>query len=152
MEIKPLWKNHPLALGGFVELVPTNWLYKIRGEDVSSPAGLVDGTLVDMKSLWVNIQSEGLCDPVVIRVGMQSKTFRLEAGNHRIQVFKKYGVEFTPAYVEVTKYCGPNAKNVMTDATHNFTFTDDINTKNIHTGPMKPSAVFMSLDSAAKSF
>jgi hypothetical protein len=152
MEIKPIWKNHPLSLDGFVELVPTDWLYAIRGKDVSPPADLKDGALVDMKTLWSNIQSEGLFDPVVIRVGEKSKTFRLEAGNHRIQVFKKHGVEFTPTYVEVTEYCGPDASNVMTDATHNFFFTKDVNIQNLHIGPAKPSDIFKSLETTTKPF
>ena len=150
MEIKPVWKNHPQSLNGFVELVPTDWLFAIRGKNVSPPADLKDGTLVSLDKLWSNIQSEGLFDPVIIRVGEKSKTFRLEAGNHRIQVFKKHGVKFAPAYVEVTEYCGPEAKSVMTDATHNFDFNDDVQIQNLHAGSMRPSAVFRSLDSVAK--
>lgn len=145
MPLNPKWKTHSLTLAGFVELVPTAWLYKYRGPDVTLSTGLLDGTIVDMEVLWQNIQDEGLYDPVIIRVGKENQKFRLESGNHRIQVFMKYGVIFTPATVQVQDICGPQVKNVFTDATHNFDFTDDINVEVLEFGYIKPTAVFKSL-------
>ena len=145
MPLTPKWKTHPLTLAGHVELVPTAWLYQYRGPDVTPGVDLLDGIIVDMEKLWQNIQEDGLHDPVIIRVGKDNQKFRLESGNHRIQVFMKYGVPFTPATVQVQDTCGPQAANVMTDATHNFDFTDDINSEALVVGYIKPSAVFKSL-------
>ena len=145
MPVTPKWKTHPLTLAGHVELVPTDWLYQYRGSDVTPNVDLLDGTIVDMEKLWLNIQKDGLYDPVIIRVGKDNKKFRLESGNHRIQMFKKYGVAFTPATVEIKDICGPNAVSVMTDATHNFNFIEKINLSGINNGFIKPSLIFKNL-------
>ena len=152
MLLNPKWKTHPLTLAGHVELVPTDWLYQYRGEDVTAGIDSKDGTTLDIESLWQNIQQDGLYDPVIIRVGKENKKFRLEAGNHRIQVFKKYGLEFTPATVQVQDNCGPEVENVMTDATHNFDFTEDFTTKAFEIGYMKPSVIFKSLKGKVQLF
>lgn len=152
MPLTPKWKTHPLTLAGHVELVPTAWLYQYRGRDVTPGVDLLDGTIVDMEKLWQNIQQDGLYDPVIIRVGKENKKFRLESGNHRIQVFMKYGVSFTPATVEVQAMCGPQEGNVMTDATHNFDFTEDIIVDNLEIGFMKPTAVFLNLIGEVESY
>lgn len=152
MPITPKWKNHPLTLAGHVELVPTAWLYQYRGQDVTPNADLLDGTIVDMEKLWLNIQEDGLYDPVIIRVGKDNKKFRLESGNHRIQVFMKYEVPFTPATIQVQDICGPQAQHVMTDATHNFDFTNNMNTVTLSNGYTKPSAFFQNLNYQVESF
>ncbi|MBY0538438.1 hypothetical protein K2P47_03500 [Patescibacteria group bacterium] len=145
MHPNPKWKNHPLTLAGHVELVPTSWLYQYRGVDVTPAADLRDGSLVNLDQLWDDIQSNGLYDPLIIRVGRKNRKFRLESGNHRIQVFMKHGIPFTPATVEVQDLCGPQVENVMTDATHNFDFTDDVVAEALEIGHVKPSKVFKSL-------
>ncbi len=145
MHLTPKWKTHPLTLARHVELVPTAWLYQYRGTDVTPGTDLKDGSAATMDQLWENIKSEGLYDPVIIRVGKKNRKFRLESGNHRIQVFMKHGIPFTPATVEVQDLCGPQVENVMTDATHNFDFTDDIVLEALEIGYLKPTAVFKSL-------
>jgi ParB-like nuclease domain len=145
MHLTPKWKTHPLTLSGHVELVPTSWLYQYRGPDVTPQTDLKDGSPVNMDQLWENITAEGLYDPVIIRVGKTNKKFRLESGNHRIQVLMKHGVLFTPATVEVQELCGPQVENIMTDATHNFDFTDDVITEALEIGYLKPTTVFKSL-------
>ena len=145
MQFIPPWKNHQLTIDGVVELVPTSWLYEIRGTDVTPEADLMNGTIVDMDTLWENIRLEGLCEPVIIRVGFENKMFRLESGNHRVQVLKKHNIDFIPATVQVQNLCGPEVSNVMTNATHNFEFTDNIISSNLKIGFVKPSAVFKDL-------
>ncbi|MES2966183.1 MAG: ParB N-terminal domain-containing protein [Patescibacteria group bacterium] len=145
MTITPKWKNHPLTLAGNVELVPTAWLSQYRGIDVTPATDLKDGSPANMDQLWENIKSDGLYDPVIIRVGKANKKFRLESGNHRIQVLMKHAVAFTPATVEVQELCGPQVENVMTDATHNFDFTADVVTEVLESGYLKPTTVFKSL-------
>lgn len=152
MEILSKWKDHPLTKQEVVELIPTNWLFKIYGTDVTPQTNLMDGTLVDLETLWNNILEEGLHNPLIIRVGRVNKKFRLESGNHRIQVFKKHGVEHVPATVQIQDECGPHVQNVMTDASHNFDFGGDVDVTSLKNGHMKPSSVFRSLHNQIKPF
>lgn len=145
MEILEKWKNHPLSQKGLVELVPTDWLFTYRGADVTPETDLKDGSIVDMETLWKNMCAEGLHDPVIIRVGTENKKFRLESGNHRIQVFMKHGIDYIPATVQVQGQCGPDVESVMTNATHNFDFSEEDIFPNLEQGYMKPSAVFKNL-------
>ena len=137
MEIKENWKNSELYKQGKIELLPTEWVWDYRGRDVSP---------VDLDSLWEDICSNGLSDPLIMRIGLKNKKFRLESGNHRIQIFYKNGIKFIPITVQVRDYCGPGAPDLMTDAQHNFDFNDEIiipEKTNIY---MKPSRIFKSLN------
>ena len=145
MKIKELWKNHPLYKQGLVELVPTSWLWNYWGRDVSPEADLIDGTIVSLDELWENIKKEGLHNPLIMRVGLKNKKFRLEAGNHRIQVLHNNGVEFIPLTVQVREECGPHLEDVMTDASHNFDAGNEFIISKITKEYMKPSEVFKSL-------
>lgn len=73
MNIKPLWHDHKLYKQGKIELVPTDWVWKFWGTDVTPMTELVDKTPADMDSLWKNILDEGLHDPLIMRVGIQNK-------------------------------------------------------------------------------
>jgi hypothetical protein len=88
---------------------------------------------------------EGLHDPVIIRVGKDNQKFRLEAGNHRIQVLYKHGVPFTPATVQVENWCGPDAQNVKNTGTHNFDFPYPDILIGVSNGYAKPSSIFEDL-------
>jgi len=142
--IKESWRNNPLFKDGKVELVPTDWVWKYWGSDVSPKTNLADGTEVDLDGLWKNICEIGLLDPLVIRVGLKNKKFRLEAGNHRIQVLHRNHIEIIPVTVQIQDECGPHVSNVMTDATHNFDYNDDLIPSNA-IGYIKPSEAFKSL-------
>lgn len=152
MKIAEKWKEHILTKMGVVDLVPTAWLYKIYGTDVSPLADLKDGTLVGLADLWDNLTTEGLYDPVIIRVGTKNKKYRLEAGNHRIQVLYEHRVEFTPAILEVQDECGPHVKNNQTDATHNFNLPDYIDCQHLKPGIYRPSLIFTELHEQIRSF
>ncbi len=141
--MKEPWRNHQLAQEGKIELVPTAWLWKYRGADVSSQADLADGSPVDLDGLWQDILKEGIKNPMIIRVGTKNKKFRLEAGNHRVQVLYRNNVLFAPATVQITDECGPDAPNPLTDATHSFDYTDTP-PDNLSTY-MKPSELFAEL-------
>lgn len=146
MEIQPLWKNHPLYLEGKVELIPTEWVWQFRGTDVSEHAELKNGTPCSLKDLWRNIQQEGLFDPLIMRVGLQSNTMRLEAGNHRIQIFHEHQIKEIPVTVQVMWECGPHTENVLNTGTHIFDATHKLlPIKN--TGFFKPSDVFKTFSS-----
>ena len=136
MEIRPTWKDHPLYLRGAIELVPTKWLWKYWGRDV---------TPVDFDALWKSIEKEGMYDPLIIRVGIKNRKFRLEAGNHRIQLLHERGIAFAPLTIQVTEECGPHAKDLMTDATHNFDFTADMIVPERAGEYVRPSSVFTTI-------
>lgn len=145
IDIKPLWKKHPLYKQGKIEIIPTSWVWKYRGVDVLPSADLKDGSMVTLDKLWENICREGLYDPFIMRVGLKNKKFRLEAGNHRIQIFYKNNIAMIPVTVQVKEECGPEAKNVMTIGTHNFDSGDEFLISKITDEYMAPSKVFKSL-------
>ncbi|MFT7644577.1 MAG: hypothetical protein ACI9BF_000226 [Candidatus Paceibacteria bacterium] len=145
MEIKESWKKHPLYSQGAIELVPISWVWKYWGRDVSPQADLMDGTMVNLDTLWKNILEEGLRDPLTMRVGLKNKKFRLEAGNHRIQVLYAHKVQHVPVTVQIKDECGPEADSVMTDASHNFDADDEFLISEATKEYMKPSSVFRSL-------
>ena len=145
MEIKELWKNHPLYTEGAIELIPISWVWDYWGRDVSPNADLMDGTIVSLDGLWQNIKDEGLYNPLIMRVGLKNKKFRLEAGNHRIQIFHEHGIKMIPVTVQVREECGPHLGDVMTDASHNFDAGNEFLISKITKEYMKPSDVFKSL-------
>lgn len=145
MEIKPRWKEHPLYEQGKIELVSTDWIWEYWGFDVTPMTNLKDGTIVGLDELWENILEEGLHDPLIMRVGIKNKKMRLEAGNHRIQLFHKHNIKMIPVAVQVRDECGPHLGDVMTDASHNFDATDELMISKITEEYMKPSEVFKSL-------
>jgi hypothetical protein len=145
MYIIPAWKDHPLTKQGVVELVPTEWLYTYRGQDVTPETETKDGTIVTVDTLWENIKNEGLHDPVIIRVGKDNQKFRLETGNHRIQVLYKHKVPFTPATVQIQSICGHDAQNAMNTGTHNFDFPYPHILISLSNEYAKPSSIFEEL-------
>lgn len=147
MTIKPTWENNELYKQGKVEMIPTDWVWKYWGKDVSPVTNLKDGTPVGLDELWAHILENGLDDPLIMRVGLKNKKFRLESGNHRIQVLHKNGIKFIPVIVQIKDECGPQAKDPMTDATHNFDFGDEILISDSDQEYRKPSEVFKSLSS-----
>ena len=145
MNVRSQWKNHPLYSAGKIELVPTAWVYKYQGSDVSPSADLMDGTIVTPNELWKNILQEGLYDPLIIRVGLKNKKMRLEAGNHRVQLFHRYGVEEVPVTIQLREACGPHLGDVMTNGTHNFDIDEKLKITDITEEYMRPSEVFRGL-------
>ena len=145
MELIEKWKEHPLCVQGLVEMVPVSWVWNYWGRDVSPQADLMDGTIVTQDELWKNIQEEGMHTPLIMRVGLNNKKFRLESGNHRIQVFHKNGIPSVPLVVQVREECGPHLNDVMTDATRNFEAGDEFLITKITQEYMRPSEVFKSL-------
>lgn len=144
MDIRPLWKEHQLYKDGKIELVPTDWVWKYWGTDVSEAIGL-NGKIVGLDALWADLLEKGMIDPLIMRVGINNKKMRLEAGNHRIQLLHKYGIKVIPITVQVCEECGPHLNDVMTDATNNFDATDELKISEITEEYMKPSDVFKSL-------
>jgi hypothetical protein len=137
--IKETWKSHPLFESGKIELIPTDVIARFRGVDVSEKTTLKDGTEVDMDALWENILAEGLHDPVIIRVGIQNKMMRLEAGNHRIQLYQQHHIPFIPTTVQLRDECGPHVSDTMNDGSHNFDASGDLLLDSIPEEYVRPS-------------
>ncbi len=149
MQTPEPWRDHPLSLQGKVELVPTAWVWQYRGADPSPYADVMDGTFVDAEMLWQDLLKTGMHMPFIMRVGLKNKKFRLEAGNHRIQLYYEHGVPMIPVAVQVKEECGPQAPDVMTEATHNFDAGDEFLISEITEEYMRPSEVFKSLQTIA---
>lgn len=148
--IKEVWKEGELYKKGKIELVPTDWVMKYCGMDAASDACLMDGTRVPFEDLWRNLLEEGLYEPLIMRIGLKNKKFRLEAGNHRVRIFMGKGVPMIPVTVQVKDFCGPEAENVMTISKNNFDFGDEVSVSGSTEEYMKPSQVFKSLADIAK--
>lgn len=147
--IKENWKNSPLNKDGKIELVPTDWVWQYRGQDVSPKTDLMDGSEADLGELWEDICEKGLYEPFIMRIGIKNKKFRLESGNHRIKLFHEHHVPQVPLIVQIQDECGPHVKNVMTDATHNFGYVDDL-VREKYEPYMRPSEVFKDLKVQSK--
>lgn len=110
--IKENWKNSPLNKDGKIELVPTDWVWQYRGQDVSPNTDLMDGSEADLDELWKDICEKGLYEPLIMRVGIKNKKFRLESGNHRIKLFHEHHVPQVPLIVQIQDELGLSKKEI----------------------------------------
>lgn len=53
--------------------------------------------------MWENIKEEGLQEPLLIVIGYENKTIRLESGNHRIKTAIEDGYTHLPVAVQIIK-------------------------------------------------
>lgn len=97
--------KHPLAQRGFVEMLPAEWVASLsRHKDGTEKTDLgywKNEEPVTMKQLWEDLLNRGMRDPFILGAGRVCRTCRLEAGNHRIALFRNKGIEFVPAVVLV---------------------------------------------------
>lgn len=146
MSIEPKWRDHHWTKLGVVELVPTEWVHRFYGRDVSPKADLMDGALVELDELWADLQKNGLHEPLLFRVGVRDRQMRLEAGNHRIQVFHDHDVSYVPLAGQVRPTCGPEREDVWTDAQRVYDGTDHIAPgDDTDAGIIRPSRALASL-------
>ncbi len=141
--LRESWKNHPLYTQGKVGLLPTEFVYALRGTDVSPTTTLQDGTRVDLEALWVHLVDEGLQEPLMIRVGRNNQSYRLEAGNHRIQVLHAHGVSFVPVTIEVVDECTPHSATSHNDGNHLFPLPPGALKPNLANGFYAPDDAFV---------
>lgn len=87
------------------ELIPVRLAAALRNPKPAPTTNLEDGTLVDMPKLWADICQNGLRDPVILRIGLESRTWRLDVGNHRILVLAAHGVRVVPAVCVLGRHC-----------------------------------------------
>ena len=94
---------HPLAKAGLVEMLPTAWVKALANPAPSETTDITPGssTLVGMEELWQHLQDHGMNDPFILSAGRVDGLARLEAGNHRINLFSENGIDYVPATVLV---------------------------------------------------
>lgn len=141
--MKDAWKDNKDFDQDKIELLPIEWVWQYRG---TNPSKMIDlgNESVDLNGLWEKMKINGILVPLIMRIGVVNKKFRLETGNHMIQVLKEHGIKEVPVTVQVKDICGPNAVDVMTEATHNFDWGDEVIVSVSNKEYMKPSEVFRS--------
>ena len=132
-ERRNAWRIHHPELEGLVEMVPTKWLARLKGNDLRY------NTNDDL--VW-KIREEGLKSPIKIVVGQKDRRAYNGEGNHRVDAALKLGIEELPAYVLVYM----NARN-NGSAQYSYDVADDllIPQEGYIPSEMKPSQVFKSL-------
>jgi hypothetical protein len=66
------------------EEIPVEFAYNIRNKDATRLTDLPDGSLVDTEELYEDIKKNGLHDPILIRLNKNTRTVKVESGNHRV--------------------------------------------------------------------
>jgi hypothetical protein len=138
-ERRNAWRRHHPELEGLVEMVPTKWLARLKGNDLRYNT---DDELVG------KIKEEGLKSPIKIVVGKKDRHAYNGEGNHRVDAALKLGIEELPAYVLVYM----NARN-NGSAQYSHDVDDDllIPREGYVPSEMKPSQVFKSLSRSSGS-
>lgn len=139
--MKETWRYNKDFDQDKIELLPIEWVWQYRGINPSKMIDLGDES-IDLDGLWQKMQINGILVPLIMRIGIVNKKFRLETGNHMIQVLKEHGIKEIPVTVQVRNICGPEALDVMTEATHSFDWGDEVIISESTSEYMKPSEVF----------
>ncbi len=142
--MKETWRENEEFDQSKIELLPIEWVWKFRGTDPSDMITLGDEE-VTMEGLWEKVKVNGLLVPLIMRIGTENKKFRLETGNHLIQLLKMNGIKKVPVTVQVRLVCGPEAWDKLTEATHNFDWGDEILENEFTEEYLKPSEVFKNI-------
>jgi hypothetical protein len=100
----------------YIVWAPTEWLLRI-----ANPTPLTDTTTsgadgkpnrrVPLDELYATMHADGMRDPLVLGIGLQSKTVRLETGNQRIRCFAKHHIAYVPVIGYVSRTAITNQKN-----------------------------------------
>lgn len=143
--------EHPLAQRNLIELLPVDWVASLgatkNGTEKTDLGLWQNEELVTMEQLWSDLLINGMRDPFILGVGRVCRTCRLEAGNHRIGLFKNKGILLVPTVVLV----GDSSITHIGNGTHTFHKELLIPKGWENFGPypeklyMKPSQVFVEL-------
>ncbi|MFA0698793.1 hypothetical protein, partial [Vibrio sp. 10N.222.49.C9] len=90
------WKQHPWAKTGLVELVPTEILHLLSNPEVSDSTDDAQGIIKPASTVWSEIRTEGMRDPLLVIVNIKKQSIRLEAGNHRCLEALLDGIRLLP--------------------------------------------------------
>lgn len=97
------WKNHPWSESGYVYNTDINLILSVANPKATDYTDLLDGNIVHQEKVWEDIEKEGMQEPLLIIIGYDKKTIRLESGNHRIKVAKDKGYTHLPVAFLVFK-------------------------------------------------
>lgn len=110
------WRDHEWTKAGQVALVPLAWVMRWRNPDAHGIGRNHQEQEVGLAEMWDDICRHGMRDPLVIRVGVETRTARLETGNHRVQVFCDHGVKLVPVVIELA----PDCRGKLITGDHSF--------------------------------
>ncbi|MBK1671008.1 hypothetical protein CKO28_23660 [Rhodovibrio sodomensis] len=100
--IPDTWRHNQCAKYGMVELLPTSWVAQFRNPRVTQHTdGGANDAIVDMDTFWDILQRDGMRDPILLRVCMETGYGRLEAGNHRCWIAEQKGLPWLPCIVQL---------------------------------------------------
>lgn len=97
------WKEHPWSKFENVYDTDINLIHSIANPKATDYTDLLNGDVVHQERVWENIEKEGMQEPLLIIIGYDKQTIRLESGNHRIKVAKDKGYTHLPAAFFVFK-------------------------------------------------
>lgn len=97
------WKSHPWSKSGYVYHTDINLIHSIANPKATDYTDLLDSRIVHQEIVWENIEKEGMQEPLLIVIGYDKQTIRLESGNHRIKVAKDKGYTHLPVAFFVFK-------------------------------------------------
>ena len=86
-----------------VQQIDVQFLKKIANPEATNHTDLLNGDIVHQDLVWENIKEEGLQEPLLIVIGYDDKTIRLESGNHRIKTAIADGYTHLPVAIQIIK-------------------------------------------------
>lgn len=99
---KEPWKHHPWSDSGKTELLSVDFLLRFCNPNPTEETDLCDGTICHQEKVWKNILEEGMQEPLMLRINPNEKEIRLESGNHRVRLAKKYNISHLPVATFIT--------------------------------------------------
>ena len=121
------WKNHPWNDSGKVEFICIDFLIAAANPKPTKETDLITGEICHQEVVWKNILKEGMYEPLMLRINPYQREMRLESGNHRVRMAKKYGIKYLPVASFVTKMTIFNKVN----GSHVFYLNDKVKVENM---------------------
>ena len=84
-------------------LVPTEFLINFSNPLPKNQTDNLNNEIVDVADLWKELVNIGMRHPLNLRICLEKNTVRLETGNQRIRLFKKYKIPYIPTIIEIAK-------------------------------------------------
>lgn len=97
------WEKHPWAANNLVCELSLRFLRKITNPSADDYTDMLSGEIVHRDIVWKDIIDNGLHEPLLIVLGYDNKTIRLESGNHRIKNAIEDGYTHLPVALFVIK-------------------------------------------------
>lgn len=121
------WRVHPWNASEQVEFVAVDFLLNFCNPSPTTETDLYTGETCDQEVVWKNIMEEGIHEPLMLRINPYDNEIRLESGNHRVRMAKKYNISHLPVASFITKRTVFHSGN----GPHVFYLNDRLTPKNI---------------------